>query len=134
MPTVPEVGEKFQSVSVRLRKVLALGSNSSGLGITYSTEAVDEIHQTLQVCNEQLVKSFLTGEALSTVEHRACVQIGRSDGREIKKEKKEAHIAREKRSKTSSGRMRLERTTVASAWITVVPDLLNGDTLSAKGF
>ena len=75
----------LQSISVKLRKLLALGSKSSGLGIQDPTEAVDKNHQTLQACNEQLVESLLTGEALSTVEHRACVQRGSSDGMKINK-------------------------------------------------
>ena len=75
----------LQSISVKLRKLLALGSKSSGLGIRDPKEAVDKNHQTLQACNEQLVEYLLTGEALSTVKHRACVQRGSSDGMKIKK-------------------------------------------------
>ena len=105
MRTVPGVGEYmspveeapankfllkllgFQSISVRLRKVLALGSKSSGLGIPDSTEALDESHQKSKACNKQLVECLLTGEALLTIKHRACVRRGRSNGRETKKER-----------------------------------------------
>ena len=76
---------ELQSISGRLRKLLALGDKRSGLGIPDPTEAADESHQTSQVCNKLLVESLLTGEALSTAEHRACVRRGRSDGRGVNK-------------------------------------------------
>ena len=69
-----------------------------------------------------------------TVEHRACAWRGRSDGRGIKKERYEAQLAREERSNKNRGILRLERATVAGAWITVVPYLLNGATFSAEDF
>ena len=94
----------------------------------------ERIHQTSQVCNKLLVEYLLTGEALLTVEHRACAWRGRSDGRGIKKERYEAKLAREERSKKNRGILRLERAMVAGAWITVVPYLLNGATLSAEDF
>ena len=40
----------------------------------------------------------------------------------------------ERRGAKNRGRLRLERATVIDAWITVVPDLLNGATLSAEDF
>ena len=71
VPVEEALGNKFmpkllgiQSISGRLRKLLSLGANRSGLGITYPTEAADESHRTSQACCERLVESLLTGEAL----------------------------------------------------------------------
>ena len=77
----------LQRISARLRNIMALGSKSSGLGIRDPMEVIYESHQTSKSCNKRLVESLLTGEALSTVEHRACVRRVISDGREIKKER-----------------------------------------------
>ena len=77
----------LQRISVMLRNIMALGSKSSGLGIRDPMEVIYESHQTSKACNKRLVESLLTGEALSTVEHRACVRRVISDGREIKKER-----------------------------------------------
>ena len=80
------------------------------------------------------MESLLTGKAILKVEHRSCVRRGIRYGREIKKEIEEAQLARENRSKNKRGRLCLERETVVGAWLTVVPYLLNGDTLSAEDF
>ena len=81
-----------------------------------------------------MVESLVTGEALSTFKHRACVQRVRWERREINKDREEAQLAREKWSNNNRGKLRLERAMVAGAWLMVVPNLLNGAILSAEDF
>ena len=64
----------IQSISGKLIKLLNLGDKRPGLNIPDPTEVAHKIHQISQVCNKILVESLLTGEALSTAEHRACVR------------------------------------------------------------
>ena len=52
----------------------------------------------------------------------------------IKKEREEAQLTGEKRNENNRRILRLERTTFAGTWLMVVPDLLNGATLSAEEF
>ena len=80
------------------------------------------------------MESLLTGEALSTSKHRACVQKSSREKRENKEEREEAQLNKKKRIETNKGQQRLKRATVAGAWITVVPELMNGTTLSTEDF
>ena len=52
----------------------------------------------------------------------------------IKKEREEAQLTGEKRNENNRRILRLERTTFEGTWLMVVPDLLNGATLSAEDF
>ena len=63
----------LDSISESLRKLMALGSNSSGLGIPNPTEVADESHRTSLMCSERLVESLIAGWALSKSEHTACL-------------------------------------------------------------
>ena len=70
----------LQSILGRLRKLLALGFKRAGIGIPNLTEAAGNSSKTSQACCERLVESLLTGETLSTAEHRAWVQQGNRKG------------------------------------------------------
>ena len=124
----------LQSISERLRKQLSPEVNRAGLQIPDPMEAADKSYRTLQVCCERLVEYLLTGEALSTEEHRACVRRGSRNGMDWKKDREEAQLVRELRNENNRGRLRLGRAKVAGAWMTVVPDLLNRTTLLAEEF
>ena len=76
----------------------------------------------------------MTGEALSTAKHRACVRRGSRNGREWKKDMEEYHLTREMRDLNNRVRLRLGQATAVGACLTVVPDLLRGTTLSAEEF
>ena len=69
-----------------------------------------------------------------TVNHKSCVRRGIRGGRDIKKEIEEAQIAIDNRSGNNRVILWLEPATVVGGWLTVVPYLLNGDTLSAEDF
>ena len=64
----------LDSISGRLRKLIYLENKRAGLVIRKQTEVVDKSHQTSLVCSKLLAESLITGEALSTSEHRACVR------------------------------------------------------------
>ena len=71
----------LEIISGRLRKLLALGSKREGLGIPNPKEVAKKIHRTSLTCSKRLLESLITGESLSTSEHRACVQQISRDGR-----------------------------------------------------
>ena len=56
------------------------------------------------------------------------------DGREIREEREEAHLNKEKRSETNKKQQQLEMEKVDGTLLTVIPDLLNGTTLSTEKF
>ena len=58
---------ELQSISGRLRKLLALGYKRSGLGIPDPMEGADKSHQTSQAYNKLLVESLFKRESLSTI-------------------------------------------------------------------
>ena len=58
---------ELQSISGRLRKLLALGYKRSGLSIPDPTEGADKIHHTSQAYNKLLVESLFKRDALSTI-------------------------------------------------------------------
>ena len=120
----------LDSISGSLMKPLALRSKIEELGILNPTEAADKSHQTSLACIKRLVESLLTVEALSTIDHRACVRRIIRDGQDFKEEREEYQLDREKRNDNNKGRLRLEHANVAGAWITVVTHLRNGTTLS----
>ena len=70
---------RLESISGGLRKILDLGDKTVGLRILNPIETVDEIYRTSLACRKCLVESLITGEALSTSEHRACVQQSSRD-------------------------------------------------------
>ena len=100
---------------MRLRKLLALGSNRSGLGVPNPIQMEDKSHMTSLVYSKHLLEFLIVVEALSTSEHRACVRRIIRDGRGIKYEREDGHLDREKQGETNKGCQKLERTMIAGA-------------------
>ena len=124
----------IQSISGRLKKLLALGAKRAGLGILNPKNPTEKTQLTSLACIERLVESLIMGYALSTINHRECLRRSIRDGRGIKKEREEMQLDRENWSEINKGRLRLDRDTVSGAWLTVVPELLNGATLLSDKF
>ena len=71
VPVEKALADKFlpkmlvmESISGRLREILAILAKRLGLNIPNPTEAVEKIHHTSLACIKRLVDSLLTGEAL----------------------------------------------------------------------
>ena len=105
----------LEIISRSLRKVPSLVYNRAGIGILKLTEVADRIHRTSLACRERLVDFLINGEALYTIEHRACVTSSSRYRQEIKEEREEAQLDREERNKTNKGWLWLEHARMAGA-------------------
>ena len=76
----------------------------------------------------------MTRDPLSMVEHRAYVQKGSNEGWENQEYQEKDSLGREITTKSQKGKRRLERSTQAGEWLVVLPDVLNGTTLSTDKF
>ena len=124
----------LESIPGRLKNLVSLGSKRLEIRTLNLMEKTEEIHRNLLACSKRLVEYLLTGEALSNINHRACVRRSIRNRQEIKYDREEAQLDREKCNKNNKVRLRLERAKVVGAWLMVVPDLLNGATISEEEF
>ena len=117
-----------------LRKILALSSKHARRRVPNPMKILDKCHKALLGCRKGLVESPLTGDLLSYVGHSVLVQKGSTEVRKNRFEQKERMIATIKSQETPLAKRRPERAALAGAWLTVVPDILNGTTLSPDNF
>ena len=84
----------LESISGRLSNLPSLWAKREGLRIPNLKEAADKSNQNSLAFTERLVEFLLTGEAFSTINHRACISRRSRGQREIKVDREEAQLGR----------------------------------------
>ena len=84
----------LESIPGGMKNLVSLGSKRLEIRTLNLMEKTEEIHRNLLACRKILVKSLLTGEALSTIKNRACVRRNIGNWWEIKDDKEEAQLDR----------------------------------------
>ena len=123
---------EYDLVDDDFRQLLANGVKQCGLNIRIPSVGAARLHQSSSEASEILAKSLMEGGALDSVSHKQCV---RQAGAKTRKERVESEVefveSLAERS-TKAMAKRLGRAGLTGAWLTVMPNLLNGTLLSME--
>eukprot|EP00957_Ditylum_brightwellii_P051733 3922803-Ditylum_brightwellii.AAC.1 len=97
-------------------------------------ETAQHCHATSTSCCSILVESLVSHSELNYEAHRQCVQMGAFSATISRTEKEKWALTTMKEKVGVVKRHKLTRATKTGAWLTVVPDRLNGMELSEEEF
>jgi len=123
---------KPESVDADFRQLLANGVKQCGLNIRDPAAGAERLHQCSSEASVVLAKSMNDDSPLDSIAHKQCV---RQAGTKARKERIEAEVEFVEGLASKSSKAvtkRLERMGKTGAWLTVMPNLLNGTLLSAE--
>jgi hypothetical protein len=122
----PEVGE--------LRHLLSLAVSQAGVGISNPTLTADDAHRTSVACTSHLSTTLREGQDLDAQVHSRHVGTERRQSQRLRKKSGQASLAAVSAAAPKATQRRLSRARETGAWITSMPDSLNGTVLSAEEF
>ena len=123
---------KSDSVNADFRQLLANGVKQCGLNIRDLSADAERLHQCLSEASVVLSKLMNDDSPLDYVAHKQCIQ---QVGTKARKERVESEVEFVESLPSRSSKVvkkRLERMGKTVAWLTVMPNLLNGTLLSAE--
>ena len=149
---VPGVGEHLEPVEAAIREhmipalfqmdpgevrddfrvLLEHGVKQGGMNIRNPVKGADRLHEASSEASAVLVASLMANDELDSVEHKACV---RRTGATARKERVESEkgVLKEMMVDASKATIkRLERLPWTGAWVSLIPNRLNGTLLSAE--
>ena len=117
-----------------MRDIFGHSVKRGGLGILDPTQAAAHNYATSQECCGELVESLVQREGLNYAAHRLCVRLGSWSAQLERAKREEKAMTGRMGAGSKSGKHKLMRSMETGAWLTVVPDSLNGTELSQEEF
>ncbi|MEJ2330924.1 MAG: hypothetical protein P8Z33_13945, partial [Gammaproteobacteria bacterium] len=117
-----------------LRELLALSIQQGGLGIPNPVTSADACYAASTTSTMLLTESLLEGTALSYTAHRTQVRLSRTQARATRAAAESEILNQRQVMANQTVKNRLERGKHTGAWLTVIPNTLNGTELSREEF
>jgi hypothetical protein len=131
---LPALFDATISEIATLRPLLALPVRQGGLGIPDPTTTGAACFLASNEITSLLQESLINGEPLCAQEHRRTAANSRQDAKIRQKESKEDALATILQNAPPLVKRRIKRSKSTGAWLTTLPNRLNGSDLSAEEF
>jgi hypothetical protein len=121
--------------AIKLRPLIALPVRHGGLGILDPTTTNNHCFSASTDTTSLLSESLIHGTTFCALKHQRTAAKGRQTAKQHLRETHEANLAATiLASATTLDKRRIKRSTATGAWLTTLPNLLNGSDLSADEF
>jgi hypothetical protein len=117
-----------------LRPLLALPVRLGGIGLPDPTTTCDSSYSASYVITSLLQETLMQGKPLCALEHRREASIGRHSAKSFLNSTHDAKLSAILRDANPIDKRRMIRSASTGAWLTTMPNLLNGSDLSADEF
>ena len=117
-----------------LRDLFELGPGFAGLGLPCPTKSGPRNHRMSIDCTKELCKALKTGKELNTASHCRAAREARLTAAKERSTAQRASLETILATHSPADKRRLERACATGVWLSVMPDDLNGTTLSAEEF
>jgi hypothetical protein len=117
-----------------LRQRLALPVSHAGLGIPNPCQTADDNHAASLSCTKDLTQSLVTGSTLDVADYLTSSRAGSSAVSKTRDFAAELQFTALMADQTPATKRQSTRAKSTGAWLTVMPDPLNGTDLSAEEF
>ena len=120
--------------SAHLRSLIALPVRQGGLGLSNPSKTNASCYSASTETTSLLTASLINVSPLCTQEHRKTAATGRSDAKIRQREHNHATLTAILSTATPLDKRQIKRSTSTGAWLTTLPNLLNGSDLSAEEY
>jgi hypothetical protein len=117
-----------------LRPLIALPVRHGGLGILDPTATTAHCYSASTNITSLLTESLIHGTPLCALEHRKTAASGRLEAKDHLRQTHDHNLATIIATATSTDKRRIKRSATTGAWLTTLPNTLNGSDLSADEF
>jgi hypothetical protein len=131
---LPALLDATASEIAHLRPLLALPVRLGGIGLPDPTTKANTSYSASYALTSLLQESLLHGKPLCALEHRREASIGRHSAKAYLNSTYDAELHSILRNATPMEKRRITRSASTGAWLTTMPNLLNGSDLSAEEF
>jgi hypothetical protein len=118
----------------KLRPLIALPVQHGGLGILDPTTTTDHCFSASTATTNLLTEWLINGTTLCALEHRRYAATGRLAAKTSLRETHDANLTAILNNATPLEKRRIKRSKTTGAWLTTLPNTLNGSHLSADEF
>ena len=123
-----------EEITADFRKILGHSIKHGGLGIPDPRQSAECDYITSKAASRELVDSLLGGSVLNYLGHRACVRKASQSARLSKRVVEMPELYDRQEQAGQQQKNRLHRETRIGAWLSAVPNCLNGTELSREEF
>jgi len=131
---LPALMQEQTELPETLRRRLALPVRQAGIGIPSPCETADSCYAASVNCTKLLAQSLRDGADLDVAAYRAGTRAGRSAATKARSASAEVELASLIADATPAAQRQANRAKSTGAWITAMPDTLNGTVLSSEEF
>jgi hypothetical protein len=117
-----------------LRPLIALPVRNGGLGILDPTKTSDHCYSASTSITSLVTDSLIHGKPLCAMEHRRTAAIGRLAAKNHLRATNDDNLSTILANSKPMDKRRIKRSAKTGAWLTTLPNLLNGSDLSADEF
>jgi hypothetical protein len=117
-----------------LRSLIALPVRHGGLGIMDPTKTSTSNYHASSSITSLLTDSLVHGNPLCAQEHRKTAAIARADAKSSLKDRNDETLSNLLAASTPFDKRRIVRSASTGAWLTTLPNTLNGSDLSTEEF
>ena len=118
----------------QLRSLLALPVRFGGIGIPDPTTTGNANFSASHAITSLLQESLVQGIPLCTQEHRKTAALARQDAKSSQTDANASHLSAIMKVASTMDKRRIQRSASTGAWLTTMPNLLNGSDLLAEEF
>jgi hypothetical protein len=120
--------------ATKLRPLIALPVRKGGLGILDPTTTAEHCYSASTAATSPLTESLIHGNTLCAMEHRQHTAISRQMAKHSLRQIHDENLHTILGQATQLEKRRLKRSASTGAWLTTLPNILNGSDLSADEF
>jgi hypothetical protein len=131
---LPALMQEQTELPETLRRRLALPVRQAGIGIPSPCETADSCYAASVNCTKLLAQSLRDGADLDVAAYRAGTRAGRSAATKARSASAEVELASLNANATPAAQRQANRAKSTGAWLTAMPDTLNGTVLSSEEF
>ena len=131
---LPALLDSSVEEAARLRPLIALPVRHGGLGLPDPTTTGASCYAASTELTSLLTASLLNGTTLCAQEHRKTAANGRTNAKLRQKTTHDDTLTAILSTATPIDKRRIKRSATTGAWLTTLPNLLNGSELSAEEF
>jgi len=131
---LPALFDTPQAIHKDLRALTSLPVKKAGIGLPNPTTAAPHNHTSSKECTAVLTNALLTGEGWHINDHQHAMHAGRVDARLRNSTSHQASLDLLATSMTPLQLRRTERGKKTGGWLSIIPDIVNGMSLSKGAF
>jgi hypothetical protein len=120
--------------AAKLHPLIALPVRHGGLGILDPTTTNAHCYSASTNITSLLTESLVHGTPLCALEHRKTAATGRLEAKDHLRQSHDHNLATIIATATPLDKRRIKRSATTGAWLTTLPNILNGSDLSADEF